>query len=159
MENITIRKATNQDSQNISNLLTKIWKNEYLYNVTKQDFLDLKLIEDNYHKKGGNFLVACFEDKIIGTIACSHLNAKNYALRRVFIYAFFRCHGIGQSLMDMLLANFNSGTALYLSTKEEFAIAAKKFYLKNGFQEIGKEELPEAFPLYDSDNLFMKKII
>ncbi len=159
MHNITIRKATNQDSRNILDLLTKIWKNEYLYYATKRDFPDIEFIEDNYHKKGGNFLVACFEDKIIGTIACSPLTTKSYALRRVFINSIFRCQGIAQSMMNKLLGNFQSGTEFYLSSKEELGIAAKKFYIKNGFQIIEKDELPKDFPLYESDDLFMKKII
>jgi hypothetical protein len=35
--------------------------------------------------------------------------------------------------------------------------AAHRFYEKNGFVEIAKEQLPESFPLMRVDNRFFKR--
>ena len=44
---------------------------------------------------------------------------------------------------------------IFLGTTEKF-IRAQRFYEKNGFVEIQKQELPKEFPLMDVDIKFYK---
>jgi GNAT superfamily N-acetyltransferase len=160
-QDISIRSATDQDSEAILALLFNIWINEYQFNVKKEDFPDLHKIETSYLEKGGRFLVAVHKNQIIGTIACEKLNDSCFALKRMFLEKNFRGQGIAQLLYSQLLKEVipSSGNtnrvSFYLSTKEDTALAAKKFYLKNGFKVITRDELPSNFPFFYEDDLFM----
>ena len=159
---ISIRPAINKDAEDILNLLFNIWINEYGFDVEKEDFLDLLEIENFYNDSKGLFLVALDKEQIIGTIACQKLNDSCFVLKRMFVDKKFRGCGIAQLLLDNLLTemvvlNEIQNTTFYLSTKENQAIAAKKFYLRNKFQVISRDELPENFPFFYKDDLFMKK--
>jgi len=60
-------------------------------------------------------------------------------------------------LGDVLASGEHKGACFYLSTKENEAIAAKRFYLKNGFEVITRDELPDNFSFFYEDDLFMKR--
>lgn len=159
---ISIRPAKDMDSENILNLLFNIWINEYHFDVKREDFPDLLEIEKSYADLGGLFLIASHKDQIIGTIACQKLSDIHFVLKRMFVDKKFRGLGIAQLLLDNLLKEVLflreiQNVAFYLSTKENEAIAAKRFYLKNEFQVIPREELPESFPFFYEDDLFMKR--
>jgi len=46
--------------------------------------------------------------------------------------------------------------AIFLGTIERL-VAARRFYLRNGFVEIAKADLPKNFPLMAVDTLFYQK--
>ncbi len=155
-----IRKASNQDVSQVSKLIFDIWINEYNFKVVSEDYPDLQNIEQYYHQKRGDFLVLINDDnEIVGTVAYDFLSDNIFILKRMFVKNNFRGRGIAQMLLDKLFQSFTEGTTFYLSTKEDQAIAAKKFYLRNGFHVISKDELPQKFPFFYEDNLFMKKEI
>ena len=159
--NITIRTATDKDSKDILDLIFNIWINEYNFDVKKEDFPDLREIEASYNDPGGLFLVALNVDQIIGAIACQKLNNTCFILKRMFVDKAFRGHGIAQLLLDRLwdkvvFSNGVQSTSFYLSTKENEAIAAKRFYLKNNFHVISREDVPDDFPFFYEDDLFMR---
>lgn len=156
-ENIIIREATNRDSGFIINLIFDIWINEYHFEVKKEDFPDLQEIENYYAKENGLFLVAVVNGEIVGTIACNQLPGENFVLKRMFVNKNYRGLGIAQMLLNKLfeLTITNNNIVFFLSTKESEAIAAKKFYLKNGFRIISKTALPKDFPFFYQDDLFM----
>ncbi|MEN8236761.1 MAG: GNAT family N-acetyltransferase [Pseudomonadota bacterium] len=159
---IFIRPATDEDSDAVTKLLFNIWTNEYQFNVRKEDFPDLKEIEKSYMQAGGRFFVAIHNDQVIGTIACEKLGDACFVLKRMFVSKAFRRRGVAQFLLDNLLAQvlFSCGhkdMCFYLSTKENEAIAAKRFYLKNGFEVVSKEDLPDNFPFFYEDDLFMMR--
>lgn len=151
-----IRQATNEDAQGISRLIFDIWKNEYQFKVNHEDAPDLHEVESYYINKGGNFLVALFRGEIIGTIACDKLKDGIYILKRMNVHKDFRGQGVAQCLLDELLTHKIVGQ-IYLSTNEDMAIAAKKFYLRNGFDMIQSTELPHGFPFFLEDNCFMRR--
>jgi N-acetylglutamate synthase-like GNAT family acetyltransferase len=160
--NITIREATNHDSAGILTLIFDIWRNEYHFAVNKENFPDLHSIEEFYLHRGGLFLIAILNSKIIGTIACDKLSSGTYVLKRMFVEKPFRKIGVGQKLFDELMKRkfcSDKKCCLYLSTKDSLAIAAKQFYLKNGFQIISRKCLPLEFPYFYEDDLFMVKQI
>ncbi len=154
-----IREATNDDSAFILDLIFDIWVNEYHFDVKRENFPDLHDIEKYYSKESGLFLISIVNNKIVGTIACNRLSHENFVLKRMFIDRDYRRLGIAQMLLDKLfeLSAISNNALFYLSTKESEAGAAKKFYLKNGFRIISQSELPEKFPFFYKDDLFMLK--
>ena len=54
--------------------------------------------------------------------------------------------------------DFKGIREIYLGTTPKF-LAAHRFYEKNGFAEIGKESLPEAFPIMSVDTKFYMMFI
>lgn len=162
MENITIRDATDKDVVTIKKLIFDIWLYEYQFDVNQNDFPDLQEIENYYTKKGGHFLVAVRDNEMVGTIACDKLT-QDFVLKRMFVHAHYRRLGVAQLLLDRLFEKVSvtipeSPLSFYLSTKEGDALAAKAFYLKNGFRVISKSELPSNFPFFYQDDLFMVKV-
>ena len=160
IKEITIQRASNADSAAILDLIFEIWVNENHFEVRRENFPDLQQIEEEYEQAGGLFLVALKAGEIIGTIASQSLNDHEFALKRMFVKKSERSCGVAQMLLDQLLnhlAKKHHAASLYLSTKEDVAIAAKKFYLKNNFQVIDRSKLPKGFPFFYEDDLFMKK--
>lgn len=159
---ISVRLATDQDVDAITSLLFSIWRNEYQFDVKREEFPDLQEIEKSYVQPGGLFLVAIHKAQVIGTIACEKLDESCFVLKRMFVNKTFRGRGVAQLLLDRLLGEVLSwsghkDTCFYLSTKEHEAIAAKRFYVKNGFEVVSRGELPDNFPFFYEDDLFMKR--
>jgi len=63
--------------------------------------------------------------------------------------------GLGQALLDTLLSHARGEgvPAVYLGTQERLR-AARRFYERNGFQAVGPEALPGAFPQMGVDTCF-----
>lgn len=158
---IIFRKATDQDSNAILDLIFDIWIKEYHFDVNREDFPDLYEIEKYYNKSDGLFLVAALDNTIVGSIACNKLNPTSYVLKRMFVKKEYRGLGIAQTLVDTLFKIIYSKKEInikfYLSTKENLALAAKNFYLKNGFQITTRSQMPTNFPFFYKDDLFMFK--
>lgn len=150
-------QAKNEHSSQITDLIFHIWTNEYAFNVDIKDYPDLKNIEDYYHNKLGNFIIALFNEEVIGTIACNQLSENSYVLKRMFVKIQYRGKGVAQALLDELLKDYNTGTIFFLSTNGSLAHAAKRLYLSNGFEIINRESLPVGFPYFYEDDLFMRK--
>lgn len=66
--------------------------------------------------------------------------------------------GIGQKLLETLIfwANEKGIKEIFLGTTEQF-LGAQKFYEKNGFVELNKNNLPENFPIVPVDVKFYEK--
>lgn len=106
------------------------------------------------------YWVALIDGNIIGTVGLSLIN--DYAiLKRMFIKKEFRGASIG--LSNMLLKKAVSYcvsskiSEIYLGTMAQF-IAAQRFYKKNGFDQILKNELPNDFMLNPLDSVFFRKV-
>jgi len=100
---MNIRRATNNDSNEIISLITSIY-NEYgeiMYTEgADRDLLDIR---GNYHAKGGDFIVMVNEvDEIIGSHATLPINTKDGVLtfRRLYLKKNSRGEGAGKKLMD-----------------------------------------------------------
>jgi len=100
---MNIRRATNNDSNEIISLITSIY-NEYgeiMYTEgADRDLLDIR---GNYHAKGGDFIVMVNEvDEIIGSHATLPINTKDGVLtfRRLYLKKNYRGEGAGKKLMD-----------------------------------------------------------
>ncbi|MCC6279478.1 MAG: GNAT family N-acetyltransferase [Saprospiraceae bacterium] len=141
-------------------LILGIQIGEFQVPITRQDQPDLEQIPAVYQQKKGNFWVALHEGQVVGTIAAIDFGDDMLALRKMFVHADFRGpeHGTARMLWETLL-NWSTERqirAIFLGTIERL-VAARKFYARNGFAEIAKQNLPENFPLMPVDTLFYVK--
>lgn len=148
--------------QSVIDLILPIQQDEFKVPVTIHDQPDLLTISSFYKKGNGNFWVALDGNKVIGTIALVDFAGDQAALRKMFVHRDYRGKekGVGQKLLDEL-KNWcgNKGVnKLFLGTFDSMH-AAHRFYERNGFTEIKKEELPSTFPLAHYDNMFFKCIL
>ena len=145
--------------QQVIDLILNIQQNEFHVPVTIKDQPDLLNIENFYCSKNGNFWVALGGDEVIGTIALIDIDNNQSCLRKMFVHKDFRGKekGVGQLLLDALIdwCKEKNIKEVYLGTIDTM-IAAHKFYVRNGFVEIDKSQLPETFPVMKVDNKFFK---
>jgi len=147
----------NQYQQAVIDLILPIQQDEFNVPVTIRDQPDLLNISSFYKKSKGNFWVALCENEVVGTIALVDFSSDKAALRKMFVHRNHRGkeNGVGQHLLDEL-KNWcikKGVNKLFLGTFKSMH-AAHRFYEKNGFMEIKKEELPQTFPLAHYDNMF-----
>jgi len=116
-------------------------------------------IHEVYRLPDQKFWVALHENKIVGTIGL-HLFLNNTAvLKRMMVDKNYR--GKDYKTATRLLnksftwAREQGVKQIYLGTMEQFK-AAQRFYLKHGFTEIPKEELPADYTSNPIDVLFYK---
>jgi N-acetylglutamate synthase-like GNAT family acetyltransferase len=143
----------------IINLIVDIQRNEFGIPITAEDQPDLLNIPDYYQNKNGNFWVALHKERVVGTIALLDIGNRQGALRKMFVHHLFR--GEESETAKMLLNELLNWTEekdfreIYLGTTAKF-LAAHRFYEKNRFLEIKKEDLPDRFPIMTVDTKFYK---
>jgi putative acetyltransferase len=157
---ITIQPFENQDTNQIVNLILNIQQNEFQVPITINEQQDLLNIPSFYQQGKGNFWVAKSEREVVGTIALIDCGENVGTIRKMFVKKEFRGkeHGIAQRLLDILeeSSRENGITNLYLGTLERLQ-AAIRFYERNGFTLIEKQNLPSVFPLMPVDTHFFEK--
>ena len=145
--------------QQVIDLILDIQQNEFHVPVTIKDQPDLLDIENFYCSKNGNFWIALEDDEVIGTIALIDIDNNQSCLRKMFVHKDFRGKekGTGQLLLDALInwCREKNIKEVYLGTIDTM-LAAHKFYIRNGFGEIDKSQLPATFPVMKVDNKFFK---
>lgn len=159
---ITIEPFENQDTNQIVDLILNIQQNEFQVPITINEQPDLLNIPTFYQQRKGNFWVAKYEGQVVGTIALIDCGESIGVIRKMFVKKEFRGKefGIAQRLLDLLLsvakeAEMNN---IYLGTIERLQ-AAIRFYERNGFTLIAKENLPSVFPIMKVDTHFFEKKI
>ncbi|WP_251867627.1 GNAT family N-acetyltransferase [Enterococcus malodoratus] len=146
-------------TQEVVDLIIPIQRNEFNIMLSVEDQPDLLRIKEEYIDTGGNFWVALFEGKVIGTIALVKLQNHCGAIKKMFVTKDFRGEKqIGRKLLDTLVSNCKEQgyEYLYLGTVEVLK-AAQKFYKKNGFELIEKTEMPKDYHLMDVDTVFFMR--
>jgi len=146
----------------VIDIILPIQQKEFNVPVTLSDQPDLLNIEANYHQNGGCFWGAEIDGELVGTIALIKFDAHAGAIRKMFVKQAFRGKelGIAQKLLNTLTSycRDNEIWNLYLGTVPVLQ-AAIRFYQKNGFVNIEKQNLPAAFPLMSVDTEFFTKNI
>jgi GNAT superfamily N-acetyltransferase len=159
MSEINIEIYTHTHKDEVANLILQIQHAEFGIPITLAQQPDLNDIPGFYQVNNGNFWIARTGGKIIGTISLLDTGNRQGALRKMFVDKDHRgaAWGVGQKLLDTLIdwARDKEFTAIFLGTTEKF-VAAQKFYEKNGFTEIKKEELPKDFPVMEVDVKFYR---
>ncbi|MER1986184.1 MAG: GNAT family N-acetyltransferase [Solibacillus sp.] len=157
-----IRVYEDKFQQQVVDLILSIQQQEYNIQITKEDQPDLLDISSFYQRGNGEFWVALHEDLVVGTISLLDIGNGQLALRKMFVNKNYRgpSHKVAQQLLNVALthARVTAVNEIYLGTTPEFK-AAQRFYEKNGFQSILKEQLPEAFPIVHVDRHFYVYIL
>ena len=157
---IKIQPFENHDTDQIVDLILNIQQKEFFVPITINEQQDLLNIPAFYQQGNGNFWVAKHEGKVVGTIALIDCGESIGTIRKMFVKKEFRGKefGIAQRLLDLLLdiAKESKMTDVYLGTIERLQ-AAIRFYERNGFTLIAKENLPSVFPLMAVDTHFFEK--
>jgi len=157
MKNIRIIEYSANYQEEIIDLILGIQRDEFQVSITKEDQPDLSDIHGFYQQGKGNFWLAVYDNQVIGTIALVDIGNGQGALRKMFVKAAFRgsnCN-TGYQLLQQLIAwaKTQDIAEIYLGTTEKF-LAAHRFYEKNNFIQLGKSELPAAFPVMKVDTRF-----
>lgn len=159
MQELEIEVYTDKYKTSIQALILDIQKGEFDIDIDLDRQPDLHDISNFYQHNLGNFWIAKCEEKVVGTIALLDIGNKQAALRKMFVDKNFRGkeYKLGQRLLDTLMsyAMHVNIEEIYLGTTEKF-IAAQRFYEKNKFIEIGKNNLPIKFPIMSVDVKFYK---
>ena len=159
---IKIQPFENHDTDQIVDLILTIQQKEFFVPITINEQQDLLNIPAFYQQGNGNFWVAKHEGKVVGTIALIDCGESIGTIRKMFVKKEFRGKefGIAQRLLDLLLdiAKESKMTDVYLGTIERLQ-AAIRFYERNGFTLIAKENLPLVFPIMTVDTHFFEKKI
>jgi len=154
---IIIQPLDNRYCARIIDVILPIQQIEFNIPVTLEGQSDLLDIETYYIGTGGNFWGAFSQGKLVGTIALIATGHQAGAIRKMFVKKEFRGKdlGIAQQLFTTLVEYCKGpGIAdLYLGTVEVLS-AAQRFYERNGFHRMEKEQLPAYFPLMPADNVF-----
>lgn len=159
MEEIMIKEYTEAYKEQIIDLILDIQQNEFQIPIKKEDQPDLSDIENFYQVGNGNFWVAVNQDCVVGTIALIDIGKGQSALRKMFVKSSYRgkVYNIAKSLLQTAIewAKRHNMQEIYLGTTEKF-LAAHRFYEKNQFIQLPKENLPENFPVMKVDTRFYK---
>lgn len=138
-------------------LIVGIQAGEFGVPITAADQPDLRTVPTFYQQGNGNFWLAIEENTVVGTIALIDIGHNEVALRKMFVYPDCRGRdkGVAQKLMDVVFAwcQKQHVQAIHLGTIEPFK-AAHRFYERNGFHRVAKNELPATFPAMPLDTIF-----
>ncbi len=160
---ISIQTFNNEeDTPKIVELILNIQQQEFQIPIGITDQPDLLEIKNFYQQNAGNFWLAKMDNKLIGTIALIDCGEKTGTIRKMFVRKDFRGKewGTAQLLLETLQQHAleNGIEKLFLGTVERLQ-AAMRFYEKNGFARIPKENLPQVFPLMQLDTHFYQKVL
>lgn len=163
MEEIMIKGYTEEDKNDIMDLILDIQRNEFEIPISKDDQPDLSDISNFYQSGNGNFWVAMnAKNQIIGTIALIDIGNQQGALRKMFVKKNYRgrTYNVANLLLQKLVewAQQRNMNEIYLGTTGKF-LAAHRFYEKNGFLQIDKNALPNTFPIMKVDTKFYQMAI
>jgi len=157
MDKADIEPYLDSYKDEVADLILNIQKDEFGIPITLNMQPDLNEIRKFYQINDGNFWIAKINNKIVGTIALLDIGNNKGALRKMFVVKEYRGKefGVGQKLLNNLIdwAKHKKITEIFLGTTEKFT-GAQRFYEKNGFVEIQKQDLPKEFPVMDVDVKF-----
>ena len=157
-----LKEYSNEYQAQVIDLILHIQKQEYNIQITEEDQPDLFTIEEFYQTGNGNFWVAIYDDKVVGTISLLDIDNRQAALRKMFVDKEYR--GAKFKTASLLLSNAikwareKTIKEVYLGTTPQF-LAAHRFYEKNGFTSISLKDLPENFPVMQVDKKFYKYLV
>ncbi len=159
MEEIIIKEYTEAYKEQIINLILDIQQNEFQIPIKKEEQPDLNDIENFYQSGSSNFWVAMSQECVVGTIALIDIGNEQGALRKMFVKSSYRgkIYNAAKLLLKETIewAEKHSMQEIYLGTTEKF-LAAHRFYEKNQFIQLPKENLPVTFPVMKVDTIFYK---
>jgi GNAT superfamily N-acetyltransferase len=114
-------------------------------------------ITGTFQHGSGNFWVALDGNKPIGTVGIIDISNHQVALKKMFLTAEYRGKefGVGQSLINTVFdwCRQHDIVQIFLGSTNRMK-GAHRFYEKNGFVELQREQLPPLFPIAFVDTKF-----
>lgn len=162
MKNVIVQPYSNEYQEQVIELISTIQQKEFHIPITVEEQPDLFSIEEFYQSGKGNFWVATYGEKVVGTISLLDIGNDLFALRKMFVDKDYR--GAPFHIASKLLheavrwAKAKEVQAIYLGTTPQF-LAAHRFYEKNDFIRIEAEELPTSFSVLAVDKRFYKYVV
>lgn len=143
----------------VETLVLHIQRDEFGFDVTRDQQPDLMDITGMFQRGSGNFWVALNSDNVIGTIGIVDISNQQLALKKMFVAEQFRGKefGVGQSLLNTVLdwCKQHAIAQVFLGSTDRMH-AAHRFYEKNGFVELQMDQLPPLFPIVFVDRKFYR---
>lgn len=143
----------------VIDLIEQIQVGEFNLPIDSNQRKELQSISASFQKDKGNYWVALFNEKVIGTIAVIDIGHRAFELRDVFLHKDYRGKetGFAKRLLDTVFdwAKEHDVNTIYLGTTLDFR-AAHRFYEKHGFYEIARNEMPEYCQPMDCDEKFYR---
>ena len=159
MSNIEVKEYEPGNKENLINMILAIQQQEFEIPITHEAQPDLANIPTFYQQGNGNFWVASNGAEVVGTIGLIDIGNQQVALRKMFVKASFRGaeFGVAKKLLTQALdwVEKQNVKTVYLGTTDKFH-AAHRFYDKNGFERVNREELPLTFPVMQVDTVFYR---
>lgn len=159
---ITVVPFESAHAAGVPALIVPVQQAEFGIAVTLADQPDLLDIPGFYQSGRGNFWVALDQGQVVGTIGLRDIGEGRAALRKMFVAASHRGreHGVAAALLDTLLAwaRTQGLQEVLLGTTDRF-LAAHRFYEKNGFEVVPRDNLPPSFPVMAVDSRFYRLTI
>jgi GNAT superfamily N-acetyltransferase len=153
---------TPKHAEGVISLILPIQQEEFEIPITLAAQPDLQDIPGFYQQGNGNFWVALSDQEVVGTVALLDIGNNQAALRKMFVKATHRGseHGVAKRLLNTLLVwcDTKAVREVFLGTTNSF-IAAHRFYEKNGFYEMPRDELPQNFPIMAVDTKFYHRAV
>lgn len=159
--NMAISEYRPSYESEVIRLILTIQQEEFQLPVSAADQPDLQNIPSLY-QKNGNFWVALYNGRPVGTLGLLLLDNHQAALRKMFVEKNFRSPSFGaaSSLMNQAVswAESHQITDLFLGTADAFR-RAHHFYENHHFQQISRENLPPRFSAMKIDTRFYHRHI
>lgn len=154
---IEITQFSTVHGEGVVALILPIQQAEFEIPITIEAQPDLLDISRFYQRDNGNFWIALDGGQVVGTVALLDIGNRQAALRKMFVKATHRGaeQGVAKRLLDTVFVwcRARGVRDVYLGTTAKF-LAAHRFYEKNGFREIRRDELPASFPVMAVDTKF-----
>lgn len=144
-----IRSLTPADQAAVQSLILEILNSEYNMALSLDELPDLVDVHRTYRAASdAHFWVADYRGQILGCIGLMPLGHGDYELRRMYVSADARGMGLAQRLLAVSLqwCRDHGVRDLFLETNSAWQVA-QAIYVKHGFTAIGREQLPETFPV------------
>jgi len=121
---------------------------------------DFKDIEGVYLENSGEFLVGTIDGEIVAMGAFRKISDEVAVIKRMRVYPDFQRMGFGQQIYDELEKRATAkGFKKFVLDTTIVQKSAQKFYLKNGFVEIGRKTLPVSFLDSGLEFIYYEKIL
>lgn len=160
-EKITLRTLpTSRDvRRQVIQMIEGIQVGEFSIPVTPELNENILKAETTFHFYGKcHFWYAVSGDgEIIGSIGLKKLSETEVEIKKFFVHKNFRGMGVAQKLIHKAVQSIAVGgfTTIYLGTVSVLH-AAQRFYVKKGFEEIQKSDLPGCFDICPVDTHFFR---
>jgi RimJ/RimL family protein N-acetyltransferase len=154
LQKVVIEEYSDDYKEQARDLIFDVYENE-MNKFSKSGRLDLNNIQESYQKGNGNFWVALYGGKVVGTIGLTNQGEGVAGLHRFCVAKEFRGKGLSGELFHNFIkfALAHGYKKVFLGTWEG-AKAANNFYVKNGFER--RDSIPEG--LTDSSRFINDKV-